>query len=157
MLTSKITTTPSGSTVYLKGIIDENSNFESCFKDVHGLIEINCKEVTKINSAGVKSWINFFTFLSKKTRVTFTEMSVVLVEQLNSLSNFSGGGTVESIAVPYICTNKSCRKEFQKFSKVLTLKKTNEIVNTECPYCKSQGEFDDLPEEYLAFLEFLND
>lgn len=157
MLTSKIVSSATGTTVYLKGIVDEHTNFETCFKDAKGSLDINCKEITKINSAGVKAWINFFTYQSKKTSINFVEMSLVLVEQLNSLSNFAAGGTIESIEVPYICTSKNCRKEFTKFLKISELRKNKEITNTSCPQCKSESEFDDLPEEYLAFLEFLND
>lgn len=146
---------PSGGTrYYLKGVIDESTNFIQAFSTLSEVLEINGKEVQKINSSGVKSWISFFTQLSSKgIKVSFSELSPILVEQLNALANFTGGGEVKSIIVPYACTNRGCRKETSQPLTVESLKENPEIQPVKCPHCGSPSEFDDLPEEYLAFLE----
>ncbi len=47
--------------IKLEGVIDENYNFESVLGSFEGqVLVINCRDVKKINSTGVKSWINFF-------------------------------------------------------------------------------------------------
>lgn len=139
-------------TIYISGIIDEATNFNTV-GPVSGVVEFNGKGVSKINSNGVKSWINYFTSLVGSAQFRFSELSPVLVEQLNSLSNFCAGQSVQSLMVPFACTK--CHKETLKTMSITELKAQPEPEAIACPHCQGKAEFDDLPEEYFCCLENL--
>jgi predicted RNA-binding Zn-ribbon protein involved in translation (DUF1610 family) len=139
----------SGLTVRLSGSIEENVNFDQLVGPPPAQMTVNCKGITRINSVGVKSWIKYFQSLSG-TKLTFEECSTAIVEQLNLISNFSCGGTVESIFVPFSCPN--CKSELVGLFKVESLKKVNfQIPDLKCSKCGGMAKFDDIPEEYFNF------
>lgn len=148
----KKTPGPGKTIIHLSGIIDESTQFN--LGPLSGTIEFNGKGVTKINSNGVKTWINYFTSLVGQVEFSFSELSPVLVEQLNSLSNFCAGQAVNSLVVPFAC-NK-CHKETLKTMTIPDLKSNPEPSPIPCPHCGGTAEFDDLPEEYFCCLENLD-
>ena len=136
----------------LAGSIEENVNFEQQLGSPTGEIWINCKEVPRINSVGVKGWIRYFQGLQAKgVKMKFVECSTAIVEQVNLISNFICGGTVESIYAPYSCP--SCKTEQVGLFKCDDIKKYNfELPELNCIKCGKKAEFDDIPEEYFSFL-----
>jgi anti-anti-sigma regulatory factor len=138
--------------VRLTGSIEENVNFDQLIGAPPPELEINTKEVPRINSLGVKAWIKYFqTCQAQKTKLSFVECSTAIVEQINLISNFICGGHVRSIFVPFACTN--CRSELVGLFKTEDLKKMDmKLPILKCTKCGGKAEFDDLPEEYLSFL-----
>lgn len=142
----------SGISVRLSGSIEENVNFEQLIGGTPFELEVNCKEIVRINSLGVKAWIKYFQECKAKgTKLKFVECSTAIVEQMNLISNFACEGLVESIHVPFSCT--ACGSEF------VGLFKTDDLIHSEmvlpevkCPKCSSLAEFDDIPDEYFRFL-----
>jgi anti-anti-sigma regulatory factor len=136
----------------LSGTIEENTNLDEAIGPNKPQMEINCKNVSRINSIGIKGWIKYFqNCQSKGSKLVFVECSTAIVEQINLISNFTCGGTVESIYLPYCCTK--CRAELAGLLKVEDLKKMNMNLPTlNCNKCDGKAEFDDIPEDYLAFL-----
>jgi hypothetical protein len=114
---------------------------------------VNCKEVPRINSVGVKAWIKYFqAATSAGTKLKFTDCSTAIVEQINLISNFTCGGEVESVYVPFACTN--CKSELVGLFKVPDLKQFGQdIPELKCTKCGGKAVFDDIPEEYFGFLE----
>jgi hypothetical protein len=73
------------------------------------------------------------------------------VEQLNLIMNFTCGGTVESIYVPFCCT--SCKKGLVALFKVEDLRRAKlKIPDVRCNHCAGTATFDDIHEEYFKFL-----
>lgn len=138
--------------IRLTGVIDEHTNFEELIGPPPGELVVHCKDVLRINSVGVKLWIKYFQTCSEKgTKLTFTDCSPAIVEQINLVYNFTFGGTIESIVVPFVCT--SCRTELLGAFKVEDLKKIQlKIPDLKCTKCGGKAEFDDLPDVYLGFL-----
>lgn len=138
--------------VRLVGSVEESVNFETLLGPPVGELHVNCKEVPRINSIGVKAWIRYFASLQQAgTRLKFLECSTAIVEQINLISNFTCGGVVESIYVPFSCG--TCRGEFIALFKVDDLKKVAmALPELPCPKCSGKASFDDIPEEYFAFL-----
>jgi hypothetical protein len=136
----------------LSGSIEENVNFEQQMGTLAGEVMISCKEVPRINSVGVKSWIKYFQVMqSKGVKMRFIECSTAIVEQINLISNFTCGGSVESIYAPYACT--SCKAEQVGLFKCEDIKKANfELPDLNCVKCGKKAAFDDIPEEYFSFL-----
>lgn len=141
-----------GLLVRLTGPVEENVNFEALIGGVTGELTINCKGVPRINSVGVKAWIKYFQGLaSKGVKITFSECSIAIVEQMNLISNFTCGGTVESIFVPFACS--SCKGELVGLFKVTALKSSGfKLPSLKCSKCGGNAVFDDIPEEYFNFL-----
>lgn len=143
-------------TVRLTGSIEESVNFEDTIGAIPAelpvVLIVNCKEIARINSVGVKWWIKYFQALAaKRIKFKFVECSTAIVEQFNLISNFACGGPVESIFVPYSCTK--CKTELIGLFATDVLKKNSyTIPDTDCKKCGGKAIFDDIPEEYLGFL-----
>lgn len=138
--------------VRLSGSIEESVNFDQLIGAPPAELHVNCKEIPRINSVGVKAWIKFFqSAQSKGTKLKFFECSTAIVEQINLISNFACGGEIESIYVPFSCGN--CKSELVGLFKTVDLKKLNlEIPDLKCSKCGGTAAFDDIPEEYFGFL-----
>lgn len=138
--------------VRLSGSIEESVNFDTLIGPPPAELHINCKEVPRINSVGVKAWIKYFqAAASKGTKLVFLECSTAIVEQINLISNFTCGGTVESVYVPFSCTG--CKSELVGLFKTDDLKKLSlNLPELKCSKCGGKAVFDDIPEEYFAFL-----
>lgn len=138
--------------VRFSGSIGENVNFEQMIGPVSGELIINCREIPRINSVGVKSWIKYFSSLQAKgIKLTFTDCSTAIVEQINLISNFLCGGTVESIYVPFSCN--SCKSELVGRFTIADIKKLQmNFPALKCTKCNGEAVFDDIPEEYLSFM-----
>jgi len=143
----------------LSGIVDETIDFAAAFgmsatsAAAMGTIRLHCKDVQRINSVGVKNWIRYFQEISKAgASLVFAECSPAITEQLNLISNFSCGGTVESVYVPYACT--VCKNEMIALFSTEELKQRDlELPELPCSKCGSKALFDDVEEEYFHFLD----
>jgi len=138
--------------VRLAGSIEESVNFDQLIGAPPAELHVICKEVPRINSVGVKAWIKYFQGAQAKgTKLKFMECSTAIVEQINLISNFTCGGQVESIFVPFSCVN--CKSELVGLFKTEDLKKLQlQLPDLKCTKCGNKAVFDDIPEEYFGFL-----
>lgn len=138
--------------VRLSGSVEESVNFDQLIGPPPPELIVSSKEIPRINSVGVKAWIKYFqSAQAKGTKLTFIECSTAIAEQINLISNFTCGGTVESIYVPFACT--SCKSELVGLFKTADLKKLNlKLPELKCTKCGGKAVFDDIPEEYFGFL-----
>ena len=139
--------------VKLTGSIEENVDFATLIgAPPVQKVDLLLKEIPRINSVGVKAWIRYFQGLAAKgIKIRLLECSTAIVEQINLISNFTCGGTVESIYVPYCCN--SCGTELLGLFRAADLKKINlQIPDLKCSKCGGVASFDDIPEEYFGFL-----
>lgn len=136
----------------LSGSIEESVNFDQLIGAPPAELHVYCKEVPRINSVGVKAWIKYFqSCQAKNTKLRFVECSTAIVEQINLISNFTCGGIVESIYVPFSCTQ--CKGELVGLFKTEDLKKMQmKLPELKCTKCGGKAVFDDIPEEYFGFL-----
>lgn len=138
--------------IKLSGSIEESVDFEKLVGEVSGELHVNCKEVPRINSIGVKGWIKYFSSLATKgVKLKFSHCSTAIVEQINMISNFTCGGAVESVYVPFSC--QTCKAELVGLFKAEDLKKLQlKLPELKCTKCGGKAVFDDIPEEYFAFI-----
>ena len=140
-------------TVDFFGEIDENADFSDLRRHLKGSVVFHLAEVRRINSCGVREWVNFVRDLPDVTDMTFTHCSPAIVTQLNMIYNFRGPAKVRSFYAPYVCEN--CNNEEDKLLEVQTVFADGEIKGVpefDCAECHRAMEFDDLPERYLSFL-----
>lgn len=137
----------------MSGTIEENVDFAALI-GAPGTpkMDIITREVLRINSVGVKAWIKYFQSVAAKgIKMRFMECSTAIVEQINLISNFTCGGSVESIFVPFCCSQ--CTTELLGLFRCTDLQKINfEIPDLKCSKCGGVAQFDDIPEEYFGFL-----
>ena len=139
--------------VKLSGSVDETVDFSALVGSPEGSrMEVSAKEITRINSQGIKAWLKYFQGVAAKgIQLRFIECSTATVEQFNMISNFHCGGAVESIYVPYIC--RHCSKELLGLYRVSDLKKiAMKVPELTCPHCQGEAVFDDVSQEYFAFM-----
>ncbi|MDQ3364712.1 MAG: hypothetical protein M3680_04715 [Myxococcota bacterium] len=139
--------------VKLGGVIDEDNELgELVDKIPTGTAVIDLGEVERINSCGVRDWVNWLSKLETNgTRSVLVECSPSIVAQINLVNNFTGSGVVKSFYVPYFCPE--CDEE-----KVLLVEAVDmgppphEPPTCRCDECDLVMDFDDMPDSYFAFL-----
>ena len=139
--------------VKLAGVIDEDNELgELVDKIPNGTAVVDLGEVERINSCGVRDWVNWLSKLETNgTRSVLVECSPAIVAQINLVNNFTGSGVVKSFYVPYFCPE--CDEE-----KVLLVEAgdmgppPHEPPTCRCDECDLVMDFDDMPDSYFAFL-----
>ncbi|MBA3451621.1 MAG: hypothetical protein H0T42_00835 [Deltaproteobacteria bacterium] len=139
--------------VKLAGVIDEDNELTELTDKIHGgTVVIDLGEVERINSCGVRDWVNWLGKVETKgTDVVLVECSPAIVAQINLVNNFTGNGMVKSFYVPYFCPE--CDEE-----KVLLCETgdmgppPHEPPTCRCDECDLVMDFDDMPDSYFAFL-----
>lgn len=144
-----------GDTSYVKlaGVIDEDNELgELLDKIPAGTAIIDLGEIERINSCGVRDWVNWLSRIeSRGARPVFVECAPPIVAQINLVNNFTGSGVVKSFYVPYFCPE--CDEE-----KVLLVEAADmgspphEPPTCRCDECDLVMDFDDMPDSYFAFL-----
>jgi hypothetical protein len=145
--------------VEFAGEIDENADFGELRRRLRGAVTFDLAEVRRINSCGVREWVNFVRELgapgpAQVDELTFVSCSPAIVTQLNMIYNFRGHAHVRSFLAPYVC--QECDHEESKLLEVAEHfpgpGKLRRPPDFTCPRCAGNMEFDDLPERYLSFL-----
>ena len=139
--------------VKLAGVIDEDNELGELVEKIPaGTAVIDLGEIERINSCGVRDWVNWLTKLEGNgTRSVLVECSPAIVAQINLVNNFTGSGVVKSFYVPYFCPE--CDEE-----KVLLVETSDmgppphEPPTCRCDECDLVMDFDDMPDSYFAFL-----
>src|SRR5688572_15364704 len=139
--------------VKLGGVIDEDNELGELVEKIpNGTAVIDLGEIERINSCGVRDWVNWLSKLETNgTRSVLVECSPAIVAQINLVNNFTGNGVVKSFYVPYFCPE--CDEE-----KVLLVEATDmgppprEPPTCRCDECDLVMDFDDMPDSYFAFL-----
>lgn len=134
----------------LQGDLDETTDFGRLLETLGSAVRVDLSGVRRINSCGVREWINFVRALSSKRTVSLAGCSPPVVEQLNMVFNFRGSASVESFYAPFVCT--SC--EAASFL-LLTPPEVagGAVAERKCSSCGGRVVFDEMPERYLAFLQ----
>jgi anti-anti-sigma regulatory factor len=139
--------------VKLGGVIDEDNELSDLAEKIPiGTAVIDLGEIERINSCGVRDWVNWLSRLETGgTRSVLIECSPAIVAQINLVNNFTGSGVVKSFYVPYFCPE--CDEE-----KVLLVETQDmgppphEPPTCRCDECDLVMDFDDMPDSYFAFL-----
>jgi hypothetical protein len=142
--------------VKISGIIDEFSSFRDLFSHQLEEIWIDFSGVTRINSSGIREWVQ--AVLSSNVRLHMENCSAVMVDQFSMIPEFIGkNGVVESFFVHYLCD--ACGHEEKNLCVVGKDIKAEdsykEALDDPCPVCGGVLELDHNPDIYFAFLKFM--
>jgi serine/threonine protein kinase len=132
--------------VKLTGQINETADLGPVFRHT-GTMWLDLSEVTSINSVGIRNWLEGAAQRDKDLLVLFKACSPAIVRQLNMIPLFAATGNVHSFLAPYFCQH--C-----KIESLQLLPSTIEEYPParRCPECSADLSFDDVVEEYFAFL-----
>ena len=136
--------------VKLGGVIDEDNELADLVEKIpSGTAVIDLGEIERINSCGVREWVNFIRTLSQSRQVRLLRCSMPIVEQLNMVFNFRGTAAIESFFAPFCCSNCGASTAV-----LLTPADAPQAsaAPRRCDQCGGSSVFDDLPERYFAFL-----
>lgn len=135
--------------LHLSGTIEETVHLSTLFGPPEALMEIHCKDLTRINSVGVRAWVNYFEDCKRRGSTTrFFECSAAIVEQINLISNFLCGGEVISLYVPYFC--RHCKSVSSHLYKVSDIRLLKTLPDVPCPKCELATAFDSPMEEFFV-------
>jgi hypothetical protein len=161
--------------VALRGEIDENADFSELRATLRGNVELSLEGITRINSCGVREWVNFVRELPGVRTLFFARCSPPVVLQLNTIYNFRGRARVASFMAPYVCEachgdeyklldvaehfgdqiGHSARHSLAEGASARSARVADwraHVPAFRCRRCGGVMVFDELPERYLSFL-----
>jgi hypothetical protein len=139
-----------GGVVELAGEVDEHVDFAPLTARLSGHVVFDLARVRRINSQGVRAWIDFLRDAPVRTLV-FRRCSPAVITQVNMIANFRGPATIESFLAPYVCD--ACGGEVEHLIDVADQRRRGGAMPpVKCPSCGAAMQFDDVPDRYLSFL-----
>jgi hypothetical protein len=157
-LDAAISTGEWGSKLVLEGFIDEHAELAQLIPHLEYPLEIDLFGVERINSIGVRSWINFISEVSSCGAVRLLRCPPVLVHQFSLVTSTLGSAVVRSVLVPYSC--KACGAvEHQDvvLDESFDPRRPNALApERRCGRCAGLARFDDEVDFYFMFLSARN-
>lgn len=151
----KVFVTTKGSLDYVRlcGVIDEDNNLMSVLPRLtREVVVVGLREVTRINSLGVRDWVNWMNALDAAgKRVVMHECSTAVVSQINLVANFAGKSHIESFLAPYFCS--TC--DADRLRLIQTRRLTGDPPRAPralCDQCDALMALDEVEESYFSFI-----
>jgi anti-anti-sigma regulatory factor len=140
--------------VKLGGVIDEDNDLGALADKIgDGTAVIDVSEIERINSCGVRDWVNWLGKTEKNgANVVLVECSPAIVAQINLVNNFTGQGVVKSFYAPYFCPNCDIEKALLVETSDLQGMQPFQAPSCRCDECDGPMDFDDMEDSYFAFL-----
>jgi anti-anti-sigma regulatory factor len=131
--------------IAIAGKIDESTVMRP--PDARGRrVIVDASGVERINSLGVRAWIELMDELSRQTYdIVLVKLPAVLVTQASMISSFLGTARVHSFTTPWVCLK--CNHSTEQMHGI-----ADPVPQSlRCPNCGSVMELDWDRESYLAF------
>ena len=137
------------------GTIDEGFEGKKLGATVAGdVLVLDLGGVKKISSFGIREWVDFIVAAGKQVRsMILIECSPKVVDQLNMVANFAGGGRVFSFYAPFRCDY--CDSEHRvllQVDKDHETIKSMKLAERPCPSCKEGMYFDEDGATYFSYI-----
>lgn len=140
--------------ISIVGPINEESeiHFAKLSENLGKNVVINFKQVSYINSLGVRSWINFMRDLGNR-KITFQECTPEIVNQINMIPNFKGNADIESVYGTFFCDDcGKSQEELFESGKTLPTSEDFKLPTVNCKNCGAKDiEFEEVEEAFFAF------
>jgi anti-anti-sigma regulatory factor len=140
--------------VKLSGVIDEDNELGTLADKLGGgTAVIDVSEIERINSCGVRDWVNWLGKAEKGgAKIVMVECSPAIVAQINLVNNFTGNGVVKSFYAPYFCPNCDLEKVLLVETRDMAGQHPFKAPSCRCDECDGPMDFDDMEESYFAFV-----
>ena len=133
----------------LSGIIDENADL-GFLEMLNGPSKLDMKGIRRINSYGVRAWIEAIRKVPASAIVDFVDCPSVVIDQMNMVAGFLGRGRVVSFFAPMVCAR--CGVDRNELFQTEDYHRDGRLPEVSCPRCTAPMQVDDLEEHYLLFL-----
>lgn len=143
----RVSKTGGGTTVIFEGAVDEFSTFPAS-SSLSGKVTFDLAGILRLNSIGIRHWIDFIESLTDVSELIFNRCSVQFINQLNMVEELHGRAEIRSFYVPYYCRETGEKKEL-----LMTVQSLQDPLNPPTfPCAGGTMELADVPEQYFAFL-----
>lgn len=141
--------------IKLSGVIDEDNDLAALVDRVGASTTvIDLAEIERINSCGVRDWVNWLGKSGKKgAELILVECSPAIVAQINLVNNFVGSGAVKSFYAPYFCPSCDLEKVLLVDMEEIHGQEKPKAPVCRCDECDGVMDFDDMEESYFAFIQ----
>ena len=134
----------------LSGQIDEDAELEKIEIENAKAIEFNLKDISLINSCGIRDWVEFQKTIPESVQISYSHCPQVIIEQINIIKGFiREGAKVNSFYAPYYDESND-----QEIKILIT---PDEVINQKAPIKKNDKgdelEFDEIELQYFNFLK----
>ncbi|HVV83615.1 MAG TPA: hypothetical protein VHE35_11105 [Kofleriaceae bacterium] len=137
--------------VTLAGVIDEAADLRPLSALGRRPIEIDLRGVQRINSSGVRTWIDFVRAVPREVPLRFVRCPPAIIDQCNMVNGFLGHGRLESFYAPLAC--RECDEQVEQLYTTAEVRAgRGKLPPTPCPRCRRPMAIDDLEDQYLSFV-----
>ena len=137
------------------GTIDESFEGKKIARSIEAeTLVLDLGGVKKISSFGIREWVDFVATAVKQVKQTILiECAPKVVDQLNMVANFAGGGRVFSFYAPFRCDYcDSEQRVLLEVSKDFEAIKAMKLADRPCPSCKESMYFDEDGSTYFSYI-----
>jgi len=137
------------------GTIDESFDGKKIAKSVQcDWLILDLGGVKKISSFGIREWVDFMATAGKQAKsIVLIEAAPKVVDQLNMVANFAGGGRVYSFYAPFRCDYcDSEQRVLLDVGKDYEAIKSMKLAERPCPSCKESMYFDEDGSTYFSYI-----
>ena len=141
-----------GNVISVSGVIDEHSDFTGIFDGIEASCVIDMGGIRRINSCGVREWVNIMR--TTDMEIEYVNCPTAVVEQFNMVPEFLGkNARVKSFYARYYCEDCDNEENFLLDVEQYFADPSDVVVPEFICDCGSPFEFDDDESEYFMFLE----
>ena len=143
-------------TFTLSGCIDERADLSPLLATGNAKsLVLDLFAVERINSVGVRDWIETMRQISSDLAVYWERTSVPMMYQVTMIANFHGHSQIRSFMGPYYCAQ--CDLEHPVLLQVDSTLTTPPYAAppADCPECGQSMEFDEMEEDFFEGLAAL--
>ena len=137
----------------LKGILDEDNLLANLLSQIQGrLLLIDMAEIERINSCGVRDWVNWLNQIQALGIVVILlRCSPSVVSQANMVTNFASDAFIHSFYAPYVHPDTGDEQSVLLFTEDL---RQNQPIKAPKIFNENgeELEFDEFEESYFAFI-----
>jgi anti-anti-sigma regulatory factor len=137
------------------GTIDESFEGKKVARSIQAdTLVLDLGGVKKISSFGIREWVDFATNAVKQVKqMILIECAPKVVDQLNMVANFAGGGRVFSFYAPFRCDYcDSEQRVLLEVSRDFEAIKSMKLGDRPCPSCKEGMYFDEDGSTYFSYM-----
>ena len=132
---------PDRTVLLFSGALDETVTLRwDSFADLKEDVSIHLRRLARINSCGVREWINFCNAVPAGMRLTLEQCSIPFMAQAEKISNFVGTGRVRSCMVDLTCPR--CEGELERLVVLDRTPFDESAIVCPCPSCGAQMNID---------------
>ena len=137
--------------VTVSGVIDEAADLGPLRALAAPTLELDLRGIQRINSSGVRAWIDFVRAVPATVALRFVRCPPVIIDQCNMVLGFLGHGRLESFYAPLTC--RECDEQVEQLFTTAAVKAgCGTLPPTPCPRCRRPMAIDDLEDQYLLFV-----